>query len=127
MKKSYPIYIIIFLFLISCEGNKNNENEIKNSVKIENEDKTISIDPETKGYSPKDGFIPDKETAISVAKIVLIKIYGKEVLSQRPFLVTLKNNIWIIEGHLEKDMDGGVAYIEIDKQTGQIIKVVHTK
>lgn len=127
MKKSDTIYIIIIIFLISCERNRNNENDIKNSVKIENKDKTIPINPETKGYCPKDGFIPDKETAISVAEIVLVKIYGKEVLSQRPFLVTLKDNIWIIEGYLEKDMDGGVAYIEIDKQTGQIRKVVHTK
>ncbi|WP_165044861.1 NTF2 fold immunity protein [Dysgonomonas sp. ZJ709] len=127
MKRIFAVHIIIILFLISCEGNRNNENEIKNSVKIENEDKAIPANTETKGYCPKDGFIPDKETAVSVAEIVLVKIYGKEVLSQRPFLVTLKDNIWIIEGHLEEDMDGGVAYIEIDKQTGQIRKVVHTK
>jgi hypothetical protein len=37
-------------------------------------------------YVPKNGFVPDKETAIRIAETVLIPIYGeKQIASERPF------------------------------------------
>lgn len=79
-------------------------------------------------YVPPTGFVPDGETAIKIAEAVLIPIYGdKKINSERPFKVTLINNIWIIEGSMRKGLKGGVALIEIAKEDAKIIRVTHGK
>jgi len=78
-------------------------------------------------YSPKDGYLPDKETATAVAEIVLAKIYGSDqIKKQRPFSATLKGEVWHISGNLDKDKIGGVANIEIRKD-GQIVHLSHSR
>lgn len=81
------------------------------------------------GYKPLDGYIPNEETAIKIAETILFKIYGKnEIYEQRPYKILLKDDtLWCIEGNLPIDMDGGVFYIEIKKDSGKILKVVHGK
>ncbi|MDR1971861.1 MAG: YbbC/YhhH family protein [Treponema sp.] len=85
----------------------------------------------TSGYIPKDGFVPDKTTALKIAKAVWTPIYGKKDLRWRTYYIELDNNIWIIEGsniwaQLISASSGG-PYIEIDKENGTILKVIHTK
>ena len=43
------------------------------------------------------------------------------------FFINLKNDIWIIEGNLDDGYYGGVAHIEIRKNNGEILKVIHGK
>ncbi|MGH7253228.1 MAG: NTF2 fold immunity protein, partial [Nitrospiraceae bacterium] len=64
---------------------------------------------EKHSVSPRDGFVPDKETAIRIAEAVLIPIYGKENIErQRPFNATQIQGVWIVEGTLPADaMVGG--------------------
>ena len=72
--------------------------------------------------------IPDKETAIKVAEVILKKRYGeKNIERQQPFEVYLKNNVWIITGTLKDSSDGGVAYIEIQKLDCKVLKIIHWK
>jgi hypothetical protein len=85
---------------------------------------------ETEGYIPPDGFVPDKETAIKIAEAIWFPIYGKKVLRQKPYKVKLiDETIWIVEGTLKgiPFVVGGTAYIEINKNTGEILKVTHSK
>lgn len=81
-----------------------------------------------KGYAPSDGFIPNKETAIEIAEIILAQVYGKEMISsERPFHAILNDDVWQIKGTLKKGRLGGVAYIYLSKSTGQILKMIHTQ
>lgn len=85
------------------------ENELKNNVN-ENMD-----------------YVPNEETAIKVAEAILYPIYGEKIYKQKPFVVVLNNDVWIIKGSLPKGMLGGVAYIEIQKSDCKILKVTHGK
>ena len=82
-------------------------------------------------YVPKNGYVPDKVTAIKVAEAILVPIYGNEVLKERPFKATLSGDRWIIEGSANHPKGevfaGGVALIEIKKSSGEILKVIHGK
>lgn len=93
-------------------------------------DKNLTSDSysEIKGYLPKEGLVPTEEVALQIAESVLTQIYGKEKIeNEKPFSINLENDVWIIEGFLNKELLGGVAYIEIRKCNGEILKVIHTK
>ncbi|MFC0130977.1 hypothetical protein CR105_05165 [Massilia eurypsychrophila] len=78
----------------------------------------------TPGYVPKEGFIPDRRTAIAVAIAVLIPIYGEEeVRENRPFVATLKGGKWTVTGSLPKNMVGGVPEVQLSKSNGKILKI----
>jgi hypothetical protein len=78
------------------------------------------------GIIPKDGFVPDAQTAVAIAEAVLIPIYGKRhIYSERPFIASLKDRIWTVGGSLPGGYVGGVAVIELAKQDARIISVVH--
>lgn len=83
------------------------------------------------GYIPKDGFVSTPEIAVQIAEIVLKKIYGeKNIEKQKPFSINLENDVWIIEGYWDRNdfyTFGGVAYIEMRKDNGEILKVIHGK
>jgi len=84
---------------------------------------------EEKGYIPPDGFVPDKETAIKIAEAVWLPIYGRKVTRQKPYRVKLiDERIWLVKGSVRGFFTlGGEAYIEIDKYTGEILKVTHSR
>ena len=77
---------------------------------------------------PKDGYVPDKETAIAIAVAVWSPIYGKEHIEERkPYNASLRDNVWYVSGSLPKDMLGGVPEMEISKDDGRILRVTHGK
>lgn len=80
-----------------------------------------------KGYFPKEGFVPDKNTAIKIAEAVWFPIYGESIYTKKPYKIKLIKGVWIIEGSLPKGYLGGVPYIEIQKKDGKILKVMHGK
>lgn len=79
-------------------------------------------------YKPKDGYVPDEQTAIAIAVAVWTPIYGKEKIEdEKPYKVQLKNGIWTVTGSLPEGFDGGVAEIDISKMDGRILRVIHGK
>jgi NTF2 fold immunity protein len=90
-----------------------------------------AYDNRHKFYDRKNGFVPDKVTAEKIAEIVLLNIYGEGIKRQKPFIVKLKDNkIWIIQGcwnSKDINLKAGVAYMEIQKSDGKILKVTHGK
>ena len=79
-------------------------------------------------YFPSTGFVPNEVTAIQIAKAVLIPVYGEaKIKSEEPFLATLKDDIWTVEGYLAPGLAGGVALVEISKVDGKIIRMTHGK
>jgi hypothetical protein len=92
--------------------------------------KTLSSNDysEIESISPQNGLVPTADIAFRIAESILNEIYGKEhIEKEKPFSVNLENDIWLIEGHLEDGYEGGVAYIEIRKGNGEIVKVTHGK
>jgi hypothetical protein len=72
-------------------------------------------------YTPPRGMVPDKATALRIAKVILTPIYGKTAVeSQKPFSVHLNKGIWVIEGKIAK----GQLTIEISKKNGCILRVI---
>jgi len=80
------------------------------------------------GYVPKEGFVPNKLTAIRIAISVWLPIYGVKIYNEKPFVAVLKDGIWKVEGSLPKEFTlGGVAEIWIQKKDGKILGVNHGK
>lgn len=82
-------------------------------------------------YKPKEGYVPDEKTAITIAVAVWIPIYGeKQIQGEKPYHATLSDGVWFVKGSLPKPppghiMVGGVAEAEISKDDGRILRVIH--
>ena len=126
------IIISIIIMFASCSA-KTKDNHVQEKTEqqanyIIDENLTSNNYSDFEGYFPKTGLVPTADIAFQIAETILKNIYGEETIErEKPFYINLKNDIWIIEGHLEEDFLGGVAYIEIRKSNGEILKVIHTK
>jgi NTF2 fold immunity protein len=85
--------------------------------------------PWGKSYRPKVGVVPDEKTAASIAEAILIPIYGdKQIQSQKPFKVTLENNIWLIEGALADPPEPrGSFALRLSKVDGRVLFITHSQ
>ena len=80
------------------------------------------------GFEPKDGMVPNAETAVDIAVAVFKPIYGVEKIeSQRPFHAELKGEVWHVYGSLPAGWVGGTAEAELSRKDGRIIRVWHGK
>jgi hypothetical protein len=79
-------------------------------------------------YKPKNGYVPDEQTAISIAVAVWIPIYGKEQIEgEKPYRAALKNGVWTVTGSLPEGYLGGTAEAQISQDSGCILRVIHYK
>jgi len=69
----------------------------------------------------------DKESAIKIAEIILVKIYGEKVLKQKPWSVSENDNSFKIRGTTVHTQKGGVAEIIINKSDARILHVIHER
>jgi hypothetical protein len=88
----------------------------------------------TDKFEPKNGFVPDAETAIKIAVAVWSPIYGGEhIASEKPYHAALKDGVWTVEGSLPSPRKpgeivvGGVATAKISQKDGRILEVIHTQ
>jgi len=89
---------------------------------------TFAAEPAQHSYKPKEGYVPDKETAIKIALAIWVPIYGKQKIeSEKPYSAILKKDIWYVSGSLSRGLVGGVAEAEISKDDGRIIRISHGK
>lgn len=141
MKKIVFIGIMIASVIISyylgASKNKdaNNELNIRFNDVVELEDTSYYTGKDVNDYvySPikvvDTGMIPDAETASRITYEYISIVYGKEIAEkEQPYNIQLINNqIWQISGSLPPNMVGGVFSITIEKQTGKIWSICHTK
>ncbi len=84
-------------------------------------------------YRPTAGYVPNSDTASTIAEAVWKPIYGsKNIEEQKPFETKLIGNIWYVSGSLTKAPDGyvmigGTAEAEIDRRSGKILRISHGK
>jgi NTF2 fold immunity protein len=77
---------------------------------------------------PAAGYVPNAETAIRIAVAIWEPMYGKELIAkQKPYIATLKDDVWIVQGSLPKKMLGGTAIAQISKNSAEIVRVSHGK
>jgi hypothetical protein len=69
----------------------------------------------------------DEESAENIAEIVLIKVYGRGVLRERPWNVETTDTSFKFTGRLPSGYVGGVAEIEISKRAAAVTSIIHTK
>jgi hypothetical protein len=81
------------------------------------------------GEKPKNGFVPDADTAIKIAVAVWEPIYGqKKIAGEKPYRAKLlTNTVWRVEGSLPEGWSGGVATAFIAKDDARVLNVYHTK
>ena len=81
-----------------------------------------------KSYKPKNGYVPDEQTAISIAVAVWIPIYGKEnIEGEKPYRAALKNGVWTVTGSLPEGYVGDTAEAQISQDSGCILRIIHYK
>lgn len=81
------------------------------------------------GKPPK-GYVPDAATATRIAEAVLVPIYGKTVLGERPFKAELKNGVWDVGSAIrcQENLPGpqschGGHWVRLAKDDGRILEV----
>lgn len=113
--KSLLIICVTWLFLLGCQIKKSN-------LMTGDENFQITCDTVIPHW-----YIPDPKTALNIAKILWEPLYGEEIYSKQPFVVSLQDSIWVVKGTLPKNMDGGVPYMEIEGKNGTILIISHGK
>ncbi|MGE4564102.1 MAG: NTF2 fold immunity protein [Victivallaceae bacterium] len=69
----------------------------------------------------------NEKTALKLAETILIYIYGEEVLSQKPWIVTDNADNYKIIGTFHGLGKGGVAEIIISKSDARVLSIIHGK
>ena len=73
-----------------------------------------------------DTLIRDRETAISIAEIMLFKSYGKATITtERPYECYLIDGYWFLRGTLPKNYTADVFEMIMSAKDGKIIKMTH--
>ena len=73
---------------------------------------------------PRDGYVPDRETAVKIAEVILSRLYGeKTILASRPYKVVEDDNIWWICGTVPEGSMGTAFRIAISRQTAAVLYV----
>lgn len=131
MKK---IFILIWVLLfLSCEKKSRIVDESGFYFLVE-EDSLIlmkpRIQPHQDGYgyeeAKKRGMVPNEQTARMIAESVWLPIYGTEIYTELPFVVSEQgDSAWFVEGSLPRGLIGGTCEILISKKDGRIIYVNH--
>ena len=81
----------------------------------------------SRGYVPKNGYVPDKDTAIAIACAVAVPIYGsKKVDAEKPFRAELEGGRWTVLGTLQGASLGGTVIVQIDQASGKIYYLSHS-
>jgi hypothetical protein len=103
----------------------------------------LAGDSATDTCKPAAGYVPDANTAITIAVAVWGPIYGAaEIAAAKPYRAHLSGGVWTVEGSLACDDSaqssvmrrgrmpvcaGGVAVAEIARDDGRILRVGHGK
>ena len=71
---------------------------------------------------PENGYVPDRETAVKIAEVILSRLYGeKTIISQRPYQLVEDEKIWWICGTVPEGAMGTSFRIAISKQTATVL------
>jgi len=79
-------------------------------------------------HPPRAAVVSDPQTAKAVALIYLNVIYGfAQMRNELPLSAKIENGVWLVQGTLPKDSEGGVAVIAICRKDGTVLSIFHEK
>jgi NTF2 fold immunity protein of polymorphic toxin system component len=121
MKVSYAGTAVFFIFSVSVGIVVGQEPSVPKLPHVSSGKLTKSgLDYQMPG--PKEGYVPDKETAIKIAEVVLFRLTSEKTITrQRPYVVTQDENIWWVCGTGRPDELGSLFKIAISKQTAAVL------
>jgi NTF2 fold immunity protein len=71
---------------------------------------------------PKEGYVPDEDTAIKIAEVILFRLYGENNITvHRPYNVIEDENIWWVCRTGRAEDVGSLFKIAISKQTAAVL------
>ena len=75
------------------------------------------------------GFVDNKKIAKEKAELLWLEIYGDSIKDKKPYVVSFDetNQVWLVQGSLPKNYDGGVPNILIQKSDGKVLAIWHDK
>lgn len=126
MIRFYKIIFHIILITIAFSCEKDNKQDC---TKIIYSDSLSSYE----NFDNKEGYIKDEKTAIAIATAVWLSFYGENIYKSKPFKATLINDsIWYVRGAIIIDTCNrknitGPAHIEINKNSGKILRMIYDR
>lgn len=73
---------------------------------------------------PKEGIVKDEETAIKIAEIYWLGMFGDVIYKQIPFIaVKIKNDVWYVTSSLPPGYSGKVYRMDIKASNGQVLSI----
>ena len=73
----------------------------------------------------------DEASAVKIAEVIFVKIYGERILEEKPWIVKLEadDSIFHIEGTFNKPEGtlGGVGEIKIKRSNAEVVSMMHGK
>ena len=86
------------------------------------------VQPRTYEIARGDTAIKDTQGLIKFAEPILFNKYGeKQILSEKPYVISFKKGTWYMHGSLPEGMLGGTFSISIRAKDGKVIDLVHFK
>lgn len=83
---------------------------------------------EPHNYVPEGGIVPDADTAIKIAEVVAVRIYGQDRIDrQQPLVASLFGGTWTVKGTLPPHLLGGTVEIDVARADGRVSRVTHGK
>lgn len=123
--------ILIVISILVCANDyrvsiKDSYIPYKGAVDIYNASREELLELDKCNYSEVFGEVENVHEAFRIASKVIEEVYGSD---ESPYIVKFNKNAnaWIVSGSLPWFHHGGVALIAIDKETGEILMMIHTK
>jgi hypothetical protein len=117
MKITHAVILLLFC-VISAAQNSADRDEfvfVKRQLK------------ETDSFLPREGYVPDKETAVAIGYAVALPVYGREAMdAENPFRAELESGKWTVLGTFHGKGEGGTVVVQIDKIGGKILYLSHS-
>ncbi len=125
--------VYCILIIISFCGCSNYKTDTKDTyipcdgaIDIYNASKEELIKQDFCKYDKTFGEVKNEKKAVEIARKVIMEVYKND---EKPYIVKFNKNAnsWIVNGSLPPLYLGGVASIAIEKDTGKILMLIHTK
>ncbi len=96
------------------------------AVDIYNASREELLELDMFNYSNSFGAVETEKEAYKIASKIIEEVYGND---ESPYIIKFnqKANAWIVSGSLSLFQFGGVSSVAIDKETGEILMLIHTK
>jgi len=123
------IFIVIIIFIFTKDYRVSREDSYipyTGAIDIYNASREELIELDMGNYPKVFGEVKNEKEASQIAAKVIKEVYEND---EHPYIVKYNKNAnaWIVSGSLPLFHLGGVASIAIDKETGEILMLIHTK